>query len=359
MAFQAAAGHNSLPNGNFSATIFSKKAQKAYRRKAVVQAITNSDYFGEISNHGDTVRIIKEPEITVKEYSRGTNITAQDLDDEDFTLTIDKANYFAFKIDDIEERHSHINWESLASDRAGFKMADQQDLEVIGYMSGFKSSAIGSVASTARVAADKSGTDPMTVDADGLLASMKLTRGSFSSNFATSGTASHSIPVGPNPVAGTSDFASPLQILNRMKRLLDVQNVPEDGRWLLVDPVFLEILGDENSKLMDHDFTSTSESLLRNGRVGEGLIRGFKLYTSNGMPAIGSGPGTSGTTSQVNNYGVLLAGCNSAVATASQIDKTEQYRDPDSFADVVRGMQLYGRKILRPESLVRAIYNLA
>jgi hypothetical protein len=47
------------------------------------------------------------------------------------------------------------------------------------------------------------------------------------------------------------------------------------------------------------------------------------------------------------------------VATAQQITKTETYRDPDSFADIVRGMHLYGRKILRPEALVTAKYNAA
>jgi hypothetical protein len=144
-----------------------------------------------------------------------------------------------------------------------------------------------------------------------------------------------------------------------MKRLLDLQNVPEEGRWVVVDPIFLEVLGDENSKLVNHDYVSTSENLIRNGRVGDGMIRGFKLYVSNNLPQIGTGPGTSGTTSQVSNYGVILAGNNGAVATASQINKTERYRDPDSFADVVRGMQLYGRKILRPESLTRCIYNIA
>jgi hypothetical protein len=144
-----------------------------------------------------------------------------------------------------------------------------------------------------------------------------------------------------------------------MKRLLDQQNVPEEGRWVVVDPVFLEILGDENSKLVNHDYVSSSENLLRNGRVGDGMIRGFRLYVSNNLPSIGTGPGTSGTTSQVSNYGVILAGNNGAVATASQISKTERYRDPDSFADVVRGMQLYGRKTLRPESLTRCIYNVA
>ncbi len=61
MAFKAAVGHTNLPNGNFSPVIFSKKAQLAFRRASVVNAVVNSDYFGELNNYGDSVRIIKEP----------------------------------------------------------------------------------------------------------------------------------------------------------------------------------------------------------------------------------------------------------------------------------------------------------
>lgn len=96
MAFQSAAGHNNLPNGNFSSVIYSKKVQLAFRKSTIAGDITNSDYFGEISAQGDSVKIIKEPEITVSPYARGTQVNAQDLDDEDFSLVIDKANYFAF-----------------------------------------------------------------------------------------------------------------------------------------------------------------------------------------------------------------------------------------------------------------------
>ena len=102
MAFSTATGYGNLPNGNFSPVIYSKQVQVAFRKASIVEAITNSDYFGEIANMGDSVKVIKEPEITVKEYARGTTITPQDLDDEEFSLTIDKANYFAFKVDDIE-----------------------------------------------------------------------------------------------------------------------------------------------------------------------------------------------------------------------------------------------------------------
>ena len=85
MAFTTAAGYGNLPNGNFSPVIYSKQVQLAFRKSAVCDAITNSDYFGEIANVGDSVKIIKEPEISVKEYARGTTITPQDLDDEDFS----------------------------------------------------------------------------------------------------------------------------------------------------------------------------------------------------------------------------------------------------------------------------------
>jgi hypothetical protein len=62
-------------NGNFSPIIFSKKAQVAFRKTSVCEDITNNDYFGEIANVGDSVRIIKEPEITVNAYTRGTSLS--------------------------------------------------------------------------------------------------------------------------------------------------------------------------------------------------------------------------------------------------------------------------------------------
>ena len=112
MAFSTQAGYGNLPNGNFSPVIYSKQVQLAFRKASSCEAITNSDYFGEIANMGDSVKIIKEPEITVKEYAAWYYYSPQDLDDEDFSLlTIDKANYFAFKVDDIEEAHSHVNFQ--------------------------------------------------------------------------------------------------------------------------------------------------------------------------------------------------------------------------------------------------------
>jgi len=351
MAFTTAAGYGNLPNGNFSPVIYSKQVQLAFRKSAICEAITNSDYFGEIANMGDSVKIIKEPEISVQAYARGTQITAQDLDDEDFSLTIDKANYFAFKVDDIEEAHSHVNFQSLASDRAAYRLADQFDQDVLGYLSGYKQSALHSNADAVNTTVNGSKA-VSTAGSDELLSSMKLEADDFGGSTGDS--------IGIQPRAGGaasatvgSGNANALQIVARMARKLDQQNVDTQGRWLVIDPVFKEILMDEDSRLFNADFGGSG---LQNGLILNNL-HGFRIYVSNNLPSIGTGPSTTGGTNS-SNYGVMVGGHDSAVATAEQINKTETYRDPDSFADIVRGMHLYGRKILRPEALVNAKYNL-
>ena len=356
MAFPVASGYTNLPNGNFSPVIYSKQVQLAFRKSSIIEAITNNDYFGEISNFGDSVRIIKEPEIAVQAYNRGTTITAQDLNDADFTLVVDQGNYFAFKVDDIEAAHSQVNWMSLSTDRAGYKLRDNYDQDVLGYMTGFKQATKGAVAATARTSAAGTNADAA-AGADELLASMKLKKGSFG-NITTASAGEHSIPIAPRLPGATTlstAVASPLMVIARMGRLLDQKFVDSNGRWLVIDSVFMEMLKDEDSRLLNSDFGGSG---MQNGLVLNNL-HGFKVYVSNNLPQIGTGSGTSGADNQNTNYGMIVAGHQSAIATAEQITKTESYRDPDSFADIVRGMHLYGRKILRPEGVVSAKYNAA
>lgn len=345
MAFDTAANYGNLPNGVFSPTVFSKKAQMAFRKTTVAKSITNNEYFGEIANMGDTVRILKEPEITVNEYFRGTQIVTQDLDDVDFQLTVDRANYFAFKMDDIEVHQAHHDWMKMATDRAAYKMADEYDANILGYMSGYEKNSSGVWVARTTAVGTKANTD---ADSDELLSRNKLTR----ANFVSGGSTSDSIAVG---VAGTYD-ATPLQVLNRINRKLDELNVDKEGRYVVIDPVFKELLMDENSKLINNDYNPGANQLT-NGKLIEGKIRGLEVYESNNLPFLGTGPGTLDTDGSATNFGVIIAGHKSAVATAQQIDKTEKIRAETSFADVVRGMNLYGRKILRPEALVRAIWN--
>ena len=359
MAFAKASGYTNLNSGNFSPVIFSQKAQKEFRKSSVVEDITNTDYMGEIANFGDSVRIIKEPDITISTYARGTTLSATDLTDLDFTMTIDQANYYMFKIDDIEVAHSHINFMDLATDRAAYKLRDAFDSEVLGYLAGYKYDASNS-RWIIRVSGDIPGTKANSSAGDTeLLAANRLSITTFGGS-AGSTTASAtvdaltSIPIKAD--GGSAAITSPLELLNRFGRLMDSANVDTADRWFVADPVFYEILMDESSKFVDRDFGGGSE--IRNGRVGEGLVRGFRIYKSNNLPFRGTGPATASAGSQTN-FGVVVAGHMSVVSTAQQLAKTESYRSHDTFSDTVRGMQLYGRKILRPEAIFTAHYNLS
>jgi len=190
-----------------------------------------------------------------------------------------------------------------------------------------------------------------TAGSDELLSSMKLEADDFGGSSGSS--------IGIRARAGNdgavlgSGNAYPLQVIARMARKLDQQNVDSQGRWLVINPIIKEILMDEDSRLFNNDFGGSG---LMNGLVLNNL-HGFRVYVSNNLPEIGTGSSTTGGTN-ASNYGLIVGGHDSAVATAEQINKTETYRDPDSFADIVRGMHLYGRKILRPEGIVNAKINL-
>lgn len=351
MAFPAASGWNNLPNGVWTATIFSKKVQMVFRKSSVVEDITNSDYYGEIANMGDTVRILKEPEILVRPLQRGTGIIMQNLEDDDFSLTVDQANYFAFAIDDIEKQQAHVDWMSMAANRAGYRMKQRYDAEVLAYLAGYTPTydAMGTITSYAARTTSPGDKAWDSADADEWFAANKLSR----DDFVSGGSASDSVAVG---VEGTFD-ATPLKVLNRINRLMDLNNVPKEGRWVVLDPVFIELLMDENSKLINNDYNPGADQLT-NGKLQERQIRGFTVYESNNLPYVGTGPGTADTNGSSANYGVIIAGHKSAVATAQQLNDTEKFRSQDFFGDVVRGMHLYGRKILRPEALFRVWYNI-
>lgn len=350
MAFPAAGGYTQFSNGAFSPTIFSKKAQLAFRKSSVVEDITNTDYANEIANMGDSVKIIKEPEISINSLARGTALQTQALTDADFTMIIDQANYFQFALDDIEEAHSHINFMDLATDRAGYKLRDEFDREVLGYLSGWSWN--GSV--WARRSAASGTKADAAADNDELLAANKLDITAFGGADLGVGAEVTSVPVAAG--GGAGGVTSPLQILNRIKRKMDQANVETENRWVVLDPVMVEILMDEDSKLINRDFGGDEE--VRNGRL-PGTIRGFRVYQSNNLPYLGNGADTTAAAGSETDFGVIVAGHDSAAATAEQIAKTEKFRSPDHFADVVRGMQLYGRKILRPEALFTTVYNLA
>ena len=325
MAFNSAAGYGNLPSGNFAPEIFSQKVLKFFRRASVAEDITNTDYTGEIENFGDTVNIIKEPTLTVSAYTRGSVVNAQDLADDQITLTVDQANAFAFKIDDIEERHSHVNFEALATSSGAFALKRKFDANILQAMSD---------------GAGIAGAD----DAS-------LSGGLTTTNTAL-GTASSPINV------ETNDAGINLMLL--MARVLDDQSVPEENRWFVAPPIFYEKMFQAGGKMAEVQVTGDASSNLRNGLATPGTLAGFSCYKST---ALNSTAGTdqvtlSGVATDASEN-IIMAGHISAAATASHIAKTEVVRSTESFSDVVRGLHVFGRKILRPEALVRGVIDFA
>ena len=196
-------------SGFFIPEIYSKKVQIALRKSAVAEAICNTDYMGEIANFGDTVNIIKEPQITVNDYTRGLTVNSTNLTDQELVLTIDQAKSFSFKLDDLERRFSHVNFQAIASDNAAYKLKDAMDSNILTAIS----------------------------------AGAGVTTG-----MGTTGT--------PIDIGFASGEVDPLNQMALAAKELDVNSVPEEGRWFVAHPEFYNVLSNTASKLLTVDFLS-------------------------------------------------------------------------------------------------------
>ena len=329
MAFTTSAGYGNLPSGNFAPEIFSQKVLKFFRRASVAEDITNTDYTGEIENFGDTVNIMKEPTLTVTAYQRGSVVNPQDLADDQITLVVDKANAFAFKIDDIEERHSHVNFEALATSSGAYSLKKKFDANILQNLSdaaGIGASAVSGTTLTTTAAAGDIGTAnaPINVETDDNGINMMLA----------------------------------------MARLLDDQSVPEENRWFVAPPIFYQKAFQAGNKIAEVNITGDGTSPLRNGLAMVGTLAGFRCYKSTALNSTGGTDqvtltDASATLATDASENIVLAGHISAMATASHIAKTEVVRSTESFSDVIRGLHVFGRKVLRPEAIVRGVIDFA
>jgi len=298
-------GVSGQTNGFFIPEIYSKKVQIALRKAAVAEAICNTDYMGEISNFGDTVNIIKEPQIAVADYTRGLAVVSTALSDQELVLTIDQAKSFSFKIDDLEKRFSHINFQAIASDNAAYALRDAMDSNIL----------------------------------TAIRAGATVTTG-----MGTTGT--------PIDIGFTGSKVDPLNQMALAAKELDEANAPEEGRWFVAAPEWYNALSNSSSKLLSVDFNAGQGSI-RNGLVASGLLRGFQMYKSNNLPTndlSGANPAGSATAP------VALFGHISATSAASSMNKVETIRDTGTFSDIVRGLMVWGRKVLRPEIVGKIHY---
>jgi len=296
--------------------IYSKKVQIALRKASTVEAICNTDYMGEIKSYGDTVNIVKEPQIATAAYTRGLATPATALTDAELVLVIDKANYFSFQVDSLEKKFGHINFPEVASNNAAYQLKDAMDVEVL---------------------------DNMYDEA--IAATAVLTPAGNAAKAAIFGSVAAPIDIGH--AAGEVD---PLNFMSAAAQVMDENNNPEDNRWFVAAPSFYNQLADTSSKLLSIDYNAGKGSL-RNGLVASGLVRGFAMYKSlNTLSQVVGGAGAAVPS-------VLFSHMRST-SCASAMNTVESFRSPTTFADQVRGLHVYGRKVLNTASVGAGIIKI-
>lgn len=293
--------YNANPSGSaFIPEIWSGKLQVKFYKSTVLAEITNNDWEGEIKNQGDTVHIRSIPTITISSYTKGMNLSNQVPTSTPIELTIDKGKYFSVIVDDVDEVQADVRLMDIFTNDAGEQMKIAIDNDVLN-----------------------------NVAADAAAANQGAAAGAISGNI-NLGTTGAPVAVDKNNVLDT--------IIN-VGQVLDEQNVPEDGRWMVVTPWFASLL--KTSDLRQAYLTGDDVSPLRNGKLG--MIDRFTLYVSNNIDTVVDG---------TDNCYHFLAGTRDAISFASQITNVESLRSTTTFGNIVRGLNVYGYKVVKPEALV-------
>lgn len=328
--FTTNAPYNTNPDysGTFIPTLWSKKLLIKLYQNLMLTEIVNTEYEGQLKNQGDTVRIRSVPDVTIRPYEMGTNLQYEVPTPVYQDMQINQGFYFGVKVSDIHEYQSDMNLMDTFTTEAAKQLKIQIENEV--FFNSF------------------------------------VTEGPHASNEgATAGAISAAYNLGTDvtPI----DQATAANVLNgilRMSSALDEQNVPEDGRWLIITPYDRHLLMQSN--IAQAYFTGDSSSTIRSGKIG--MLDRFTVYVSNLLPRGAAGkalvaglddPADGGAVSNAKARRIMVAGTKHAISFASQIEKTEPMRDPTDFGDIVRGLTIYGRKVVKPEALVTAIVGSA
>jgi len=309
MTFPVSAGRPNY-SGNFIPEIWSGKLIENFYDATVLAAISNTDYEGEIRQMGDTVNIRTTPEITIKTYVKGQTLSVENPDKPKLQLVIDKGEYFACVEDDVDKVQSDINlmdtWSKDASERMKIKV-DQRVLTDI----------LPDIAATNKGAS--------------------AGRISGNINLGTTGT-----PAALTKDGVASGSISVLDYLVDMGTVLDEANCPEGGRFVVIPAKMAGMI--KKSDLRDASLSGDGTSILRNGRLG--MIDRFTIYMSHNL-SVSSG-----------KYSII-AGHKMGFTFASQMTNMETIRSESTFGNIIRGLQVYGYKVVKPEALAQGIVTLA
>ena len=296
-------------SGNFIPEIWSGKLIENFYDATVLAAISNTDYEGEIRNMGDTVNIRTTPEITIRDYVKGQTLTVENPDKPKLQLVIDKGEYFACVEDDVDKVQSDINlmdtWSKDASERMKIKI-DQRVLTDL----------LPDVASTNRGA----------------------TAGAISASF-NLGVTTAPLTVTKDGAGGTT---SVIDLLVDIGTVLDEANAPEGNRFVVIPAKMAGLI--KKSELKDASLTGDGTSIIRNGRLG--MIDRLTVFVSHNLKRASVGGATEFS---------VIAGHKMGFTFASQMTNMETIRAESTFGNIIRGLQVYGYKVVKGEALSTAI----
>jgi hypothetical protein len=292
-------------SGNFIPEIWSGKLIENFYDATVLAAISNTDYEGEIKSYGDTVNIRTTPEITIRDYVKGQTLTVENPDKPKIQLLINKGEYFACVEDDVDKVQSDINlmdtWSKDASERMKIKIDQRVLTDLLPDISAFNK---GATAGEQTASFDLGTTGaPLTVTKD-----------------------------------GASSTTSVIDLIVDMGTVLDEANAPEGDRYLVIPAKMAGLI--KKSELKDASLTGDSTSVIRNGRLG--MVDRFTIYVSHNLN-VSSG-----------KYSVI-AGHKMGFTFATQMTEMESIRAESTFGNIIRGLQVYGYKVVKPEAIAQAV----
>lgn len=279
--------------------LWSGKLLVKFYEASVIPAIANTEYEGEIKNQGDTVKIRTTPSITVRDYTKGVDLTVENPQPLLVTLEIDKGKYWAFLDEDVDAHqtdYAHIeDWTRDAAEQV-------------------------------KISVDSGTLADIPADADA--ANAGNAAGALSGNIAL-GTTAQWIQLTPINI---------LETIVDCGTVLDEQNVPESDRYMVLPAWACGMI--KKSDLKDASLAGDGTSILRNGRVG--MIDRFEIYRSNLLEVV---------VDEAANVTNCLFGHKSALTFAGQFTKNETVRSTATFGDIHRGLKVYGFEVIKPEAL--------
>lgn len=305
---------NAFAANGFIPEIWSGKLVEKFYASTVLSAISNTDYEGEIKNQGDKVRIRTKPTITISDYRADGQLSLQRPEGSVVDLLIDKGKYFNTILDDVMDVQSDLNALSMWSDDAAEQMKITIDSAVLAGILN------GATATTNRGAA----------------------AGKISTNINLGVTSS-----GPLAVVARSPSTGQVEIVDvllRLGQVLDEQNIPEQGRWVVLPAWAATLI--KQSELRQAYLSGDGTSMLRNGRIG--MVDRFTLYVSNLLPNGVAGGLAAGEFA-------MYAGHAHGLTFASQVSKVETLRSEQTFGTILRGLQVYGYKVIDGTAMAQAI----